>query len=332
MKFVEGDEGMACRQFVLPARVLGLGALAILVTFFAALAGAEAGEKPSYRVLAADKGHVAIVDAQGNIEWEIPNQAEVHDLVLLANGNILFPTGPTTVVEMTPDKKIVWQHVAKPRKGITDRVEIHAFQRLENGLTMIAESGNRRIIEVDENDRIVREVPLTVEHRDTRMVRKLENGNYLVCHEGDGKVREYDPSGKVVWTYALDLAGRPRSSGHGPEGHGAEVFGALRLPSGNTLIAAGNGNRVIEVTPEGKSVWSIEQRELPGICLAWVTTLQVLPNGNLIIGNCHAGPENPQLIEVTRDKKVVWTYKDFKNFGNSTAIARVLDIKGKVIR
>jgi hypothetical protein len=45
----------------------------------------------------------------------------------------------------------------------------------------------------------------------------------------------------------------------------------------------------------------------------------------LVVGNCHAGPENPQLIEVTRDKKVVWTFKDFKTFGNDLACAVVLD-------
>jgi hypothetical protein len=33
--------------------------------------------------------------------------------------------------------------------------------------------------------------------------------------------------------------------------------------------------------------------------------LHVLPSGNLIVGNCHAGAANPQLFEVTRDKKVV---------------------------
>ena len=48
-----------------------------------------------------------------------------------------------------------------------------------------------------------------------------------------------------VWTYALDLGGRKRSPGHGPEGHGTEVFGAVRLKSGNTLIAGGNNNRVV---------------------------------------------------------------------------------------
>ncbi|MHA0112013.1 hypothetical protein ACXYUI_33900, partial [Klebsiella pneumoniae] len=72
-----------------------------------------------------------------------------------------------------------------------------------------------------------------------------------------------DGSGKVVWSYRLDLGDRPRTPGH--DGHGTEVFGAIRLRNGNTMIAGGNNNRVIEVTPEGKVVWSIEHNELPGI-------------------------------------------------------------------
>lgn len=297
---------------------------------------ASAAEPVQHRVLAVDNGHAAIVNAKGEVEWEVPLKHDAHDIAMLPSGNVLLHTGPTTVVEMTPEKKIVWRHEAKPKPGYSGAIEIHSFQRLNSGLTMIAESGNRRIIEVDKNDKIVREIPLTVNkpepHRDTRLVRKLASGNYLVCHEGDGAVCEYDPTGKVVWSYTLDLDGRPRSPGHGPEGHGTEVFGAIRLAGGNTLIAAGNGNRVIEVTPEGKIVWSIGQHELPGITLAWVTTLEVLPNGNLIFGNTHAGPENPQLIEVTRDKRVVWTFKNFNTFGNGLAAAQVLDVEGGVLR
>ena len=285
--------------------------------------------EPAYRVLGQDKGRVAIVGPGGKVEWEVPCKHNSHDIGLLDNDNLLLHTGHTTIVEMTPQKKVVWQYEAKPKQGYKGRVEIHAFQRLEGGLTMVAESGNRRIVEVDREGKIVKEIPLTVDHpdphRDTRMARKLASGHYLVCHEADGMVREYDESGQVVWSYALDLAGRPASPGHGPEGHGTAVFGALRLASGNTLIACGNGNRVIEVSPAGKIVWSLEQKELPGITLAWVTTLQVLASGNIVVGNCHAGEENPQLIEVTRDKRVVWTFRDFTNFGNNLAVTQVLE-------
>ena len=299
-------------------------------------APARSQEARSYKVLGADRGRVAIVDADGKVEWEIANASEVHDLALLPNGNLLFSMKGPKVVEMTPAKEIVWEYAPKPRDKSVPRVEIHAFQRLENGRTMVAETGNRRIVEVDKAGKVVAEVPLTVDHpdphRDTRMVRKLGNGHYLVCHEGDGTVREYDPAGKVAWSYKLDLAGRPRSDGHGTEGHGVEVFGAIRKPDGNTLIACGNGNRVIEVTPKGEIVWSLGHDELPGVRLAWVTTLQLLPNGNLIVGNTHAGPENPQLFEVTRDKKVAWTFKDFKTFGNGLAAAQVLGAPGPVVR
>ena len=120
------------------------------------------------------------------------------------------------------------------------------------------------------------------------------------------------------------------SGGHGPEGHGVELYGAVRLKSGNTLIAGGNNNRVVEVTPKGEIVWQVDQKELPGVTLAWVTTLQVLPSGNVIIGNCHGTDKNPQLIEVTRDKKVVWTFKDFKTFGDNTASAVVLGVEGVI--
>ena len=299
----------------------------LFLSGLASLARGADEPKPAHRVLGADRGRVAIVGASGQVEWEVADRFSVHDMQALPNGNVLFPTGPATLVEMTPAKVIVWTHLSKPKDGYKGAVEVHAFQRLDNGLTMIAETGNRRIIEVDPSGKIVHEVPLVVDkpnpHRDTRLARKLANGHYLVCHEGDGVIREYDPAGKVVWTYALDLAGRPRTDGH--DGHGTEVFSALRLPNGNTLIGAGNGNRVIEVNPEGKTVWSIEHDELPGIRLFWVTTVRVLPNGHVVFGNCHAGPDNPQLIEVTRDKKVVWTFKDHKTFGNDLATALVLD-------
>ncbi len=221
----------------------------------------------AYRVLAQDKGHVAIVGADGKVEWEVECQHSAHDIARLDNGNLLLHTGHTTIVEMTPEKKVVWQYEAKPKAGYSGRIEIHAFQRLPDGLTMVAESGNRRIVEVDRDGKIVKEIALQVDHpdphRDTRMAKKLASGNYLVCHEGDGVVREYDADGKIVWSYALDLAGRPAAPGHGPEGHGTAVFGALRLASGNTLIACGNGNRVIEVTPAGKTSGAWSKRSCP---------------------------------------------------------------------
>ena len=114
---------------------------------------------------------------------------------------------------------------------------------------------------------------------------------------------------------------------------GNRVFGAVRLSNGNTLIATGNGHSVLEVTPGKEIVWQIHQRDLPGITLAWVTTLEVLPNGHYVIGNCHAGQDNPLLIEIEpKTKKIIWTLDRFATFGNSVSNSQLLDIDGLVLR
>jgi hypothetical protein len=298
--------------------------------------GITANAQTAHRVLGQDKGRLVIIDAAGKIEWEAPCKYGNHDISMLPNGNILFAQNATTVAEMAPDKSIVWQYTSKQKEGYTGRIEIHAIQRLANGNTLISENGNSRIVEVDKAGSIVKEMPYTIEHHDahqeTRLARKLDNGHYLACHEHDSTVREYDENGKVVWSYTLDLNNQEATSGH--TGHGTDVFHAVRLKNGNTLIAGGSNNRVIEVNKAGKVVWSIERNELPGIQLFWVTSLEVLPNGNIVFGNTHGGPNNPQLIEVTHDKnkKVVWTLNNREAFGDDMAAAMVLDVKGKVRR
>ncbi len=45
---------------------------------------------------------------------------------------------------------------------------------------------------------------------------------------------------------------------------------------------------------------------------------------NLATGRAHRIGQ-PQMIEVTKNKQVVWIFKDFINFGNSTPVGIVLD-------
>ena len=256
---------------------------------------------------------LALVNEKGELAWQQPIR-DIHDAWKLANGNILFQKSWTEIVEVSPEGKTVWHYDAGKQNGNEGkRVEVHAFQRLANGHTMIVESGPARIIEVDADGKIHKQIALKVEnpnpHTDTRLVRKLDNGHYLVAHESDHAVREYDADGKIVWEYKV----------------GSKVYSALRLANGNTLIGAGDGHRVLEVDKDGKTVWSVEENELPGITLAWVTMVDRLPNGNTFLVNCHAGPTNPQLVEVTAEKKVVWTFKDFKRFGNSLPVARIVE-------
>ena len=263
------------------------------------------------------KNIVAICDARGKVLWSHKTaggktgHAGHHDIQLLDNGNILFHENWTTLIEMTLDHKVVWTYDSSKKNGNQGkRVDVHAFQRFPNGLTMIAESGVGRIIEIDKEGKIHAEVKLKPGGRqDTRMVRKLDNGNYLVCAENPGVVTEYNAKSEVVWEYPIKT----------------RVYGAIQLRNGNTLIASGGGASVVEVTRDGKVVWEIKGK-VPdsNITLHWTTFLTELPNGNFIVGNCHAGDKNPQIFEITRDKKVVWQFNQFETFGNGQACSQVL--------
>ena len=304
-----------------------------VLTGFVGLTNAQTNHD-GHRVLTQGKGELVIFARDGDVEWRM-DWPGIHDIHQLANGNILTLENQRSVVEIDPTKKqVVWRYDSTKQNGNEGKkVEVHAIQPLENGNVMIAESGAGRIIEVDRDRVVQKEVKLKVNHphphTDTRLVRKISNGNYLVCHEGDGVLREYDgPSGDVVWEYEVPLFGKDPAGGHGPDAWGNKLFCALRLKSGNTLIATGNGHSVLEVTPEKEVVWKLTQDELEGIRFAWVTTLDVLPNGNYVIGNCHAGPGQPILVEIEPEsKKVVWQFDKFDELGNDTSNSQLLDVK-----
>ena len=61
------------------------------------------------------------------------------------------------------------------------------------------------------------------------------------------------------------------------------------------------------------------------INLGWMSALQELWNGNFVIGNCHAGENNPQIFEIDRDKKVSWEFDEWELVGNGLAVWQVFE-------
>jgi len=285
-----------------------------------------------HRVLVQGNNKLAIVDTDGSIEWEM-KWGGIHDIHVLDNGNIMVQKHNRQVVEIDPKtKEVVWTYDSTKENGNEGKkIEVHAFQPLGKKKIMIAESGAGRIIEINRKGKITNETKLQIDkphpHTDTRLARKLDNGNYLVAHERDGKVREYNSeNGDIIWEFDVPLFGKERKPGHGPDAFGNSVFSAIRLKNGNTLIGTGNGHSILEVTPKKEIVWQLHQNDLPGITFAWVTTLDVLENGNYVIGNCHAGPGQPLLVEIVPStKEVVWTFDHFDTFGNSVPNTLLLD-------
>lgn len=280
---------------------------------------AEPSTAAGHRLACADytQGKVFIVGADGKVEWEHPARS-CDELWALPNGNLLFTTGHG-VMEVTPTKQVVFSYESKS--------EIYACQRLANGNTFIGECNAGRLLEITPAGNIVKEIRLLPEgvdggHLYMRNARRLANGGYLVTHNREQVVREYDDDGKLV--REIPARGGPHS--------------VVRLPNGNTLIACGDavkdGARVFEVDGAGKTVWEIKNGDLPGISLKFMTGLHRLPNGNTVMSNWQGHGQfgsGPHLIEVTPDKKVVWTFADHKTMRTISSV-QLLDVPGDAFK
>ncbi|MFM7101564.1 MAG: hypothetical protein ACKO3N_10375, partial [Verrucomicrobiota bacterium] len=82
--------------------------------------------------------------------------------------------------------------------------------------------------------------------------------------------------------------------------------------NGNTLICGATQKRLFEVTPDKRIVWEFRAEDAPELNLTWVSSVQQLKNGNLLVGNFLRGQEGKgaHAFEVTRDKRVVWKWAD----------------------
>jgi len=236
-------------------------------------------------------------------------------------------TGATWTAAATNDRII-----SPPRH---DRADDHAEQRdhggecrtrhevaqpLPGGRVLVTESGPKpRLMEMDKSGKVLVEFPLQCQtndfHMQTRMARKLKNGHYLVPHLIDLAVKEYTSDGKVVWE-----AKTPNWP-----------FQALREDNGSTLITCTRGNMVIEVDKDGKTIWQLTNDDLPGAPLKDACAAHILTNGHIVVESYGAGgPEEIKLLEVTRDKKIVWALYTGRAHGIHEF--KLLDVEGKPLK
>jgi hypothetical protein len=279
-----------------------------------ALPTASVQEGKGHQFVCADytAGKVFIVNPDGKVEWEYA-AGHCNDLWALPNGNLLFNTGHG-VKEVTRQKTVVFSYESSS--------EIYACQRLANGNTFVGECNAGRLLELAPDARLVKEIRLLPAGKDgghlyMRNARQLASGHYLVAHYGEQVVREYDSQGRKV--REIPAPGGPHS--------------VIRLPNGNTLIACGDlpgGQHVIEVDQKGETVWEVKADELPGIQLKLMAGLQRLPNGNTVMSNWLGHGQlgkAPHLIEVSRDKRVLWTFFDHQAMSTVSSV-QLLDVPG----
>jgi len=242
---------------------------------------------------------------------------EFDDATLLSNGNVIF-SKMSGAGMVSPDKKIVWEYPAPPG------TEIHSCQSIGPDRVLIMRNGNpaQAMIINTASGKIEKEIPIptTVKgtHGQFRHIRMTKTGTIVVPHMSEGKVVEYDLDGKEVWSVKAQSA-----------------WSAVRLKSGNTLIAGDAKRYVREVNPKGDTVWELTQADVD-FKLGNLQTANRLANGHTVICCWIAGDNNTshwpgtvQVFEVSPDKKVVWALSSWKDpdLGPATSI-QLLDEPG----
>lgn len=272
----------------------------------ALLAAASPADPVTHRFLALG-AQTRIVEEDGRTSWTFPESSR--DGQVLADGHVLLALSRS---EKRPHGAVV---EVVPAPGATaggtvvleiagTQSEVNTVQRLADGRTMFTEAGEwPRILVVDAKGAIVRETPIASQvadhHMESRMARVLPNGHVLVPQLLDRVVREYTPEGRIVAEFRTP-----------DEPKDAWPFTAIRLPDGHTLVTCTHGNLVVEFDAKGAVAWQVSNADLGPPLLNDPCGAQRLPNGNTVICSYAIGADRTKLVEITRDRQVVWTFRE----------------------
>jgi hypothetical protein len=212
-------------------------------------------------VTTGSRNEVKQIDPAGKTVFSFPIDAWSAEK--LPSGNILISSyGSNRVIEVEfATKKVVWEH---------NGINAMKTKPLENGNILISDFNGHRVIEMARNKEIVWEQPTEQECFDCD---RLPNGNTIFgC---PNFVREVTPDHKLVREWKID----------------GRLNGFQALPSGNILVANFGRSEVVELTPDAKQVWRLEE---PQPCDVFR-----LADGNMLVST------QRRIIEVAPDGKVL---------------------------
>lgn len=260
--------------------------------------------------------NIIFIVNKGKIIWTYSTGpgCEYDDVWMMSNGNILF-TRMQYIAIVTPKKEVVWRYDAP------EGTEIHGCQPIGLDKVLFVLNGQppklfvmntkTKAVEVEHNLPVDTLTDKKFIHAQFRRVRYTALGTYIVPFLELARVVEYDKNFNEIWRYEIKTP-----------------WAAIRLKNGNTLITDEADKLTREVNPNKETVWELRPSDLQEK-YRFINTqcCTRLANGNTII--CSRGDNGigPQLVEVNKDKKVVWVLWDWINLGPASGV-QILDDEG----
>ncbi len=241
------------------------------------------------RVLEVDTWHNSVLSIPTQEAWSasyVPGAGTILIADAARWGGIAVEMGPTgTKVGSFDGAKLgIFGHV----KGI------RGASRTKLGNTMIADTANNRIIELDTANNKVWEYKSGLNA--PRWAERLDNGNTLIADTGNNRVIEVNQSGDIVF-----------GIGDGSQGVLASPTHATFLKkTGTYLVTDAGNNRVLEVDKQLQMVWMVggarKLEDSGSEDLNNPNSATRLPGGNTLI----ADTGNDRVVEVDSKLGVVW--------------------------
>jgi hypothetical protein len=245
---------------------------------------------------------------------------EYDDIWMLSNGNILF-SRMQYAAEVTPKKEVVWRLDAPNGAEIhtVQPIGLDKVLLVENGQPapkLLVINTKTKAVEVDHALD-----PCGGTHAQFRRIRMTAHGTYLAPYLQAGKVVEYDKDFNVIWSYNIKSPWAALRLKNGntlitdeqdsltrevnPKGETVWEFKSSELPefcrftsapqsctrlaNGDTILCSrgnnGKGPQLVEVTPDKKVVWVLQDWKTLGSASA----VQILDDPGI--------PENPGASE-----------------------------------
>jgi uncharacterized protein (UPF0248 family) len=233
----------------------------------------------------------------GELSKAIPQRLGVDPPSNLPGTILIVDRNANRLVEADRKKQIIWQYSGVIGGDRNRLFHPHTAIRLPSGNTLVADTGNHRVVEIRDNA-VVWQFGRKGEQGDSmkqlwfpHSAERSGDGRTLIADTNNRRVLEVNSAGDVLWL-KTDL-GSP--------------YYAMRIPGGRILVTLWGEHQVVELDDAGRVIWSYGQSGFAGSGVNQLFHPEYavrLDNGNTLI----ADTQNHRILEVTPDRQIFWQY------------------------